>query len=87
MVRNPGKEHRAGSCTTVNFLSAKSALDEQKHVGAVMTDLSRAFDCLLRWFIGDFTLTPQYFESSLSVNCHDSHFHRLPTISLNRVCH
>ena len=43
-------------------------------------------DPLLRWFIGDFTLTPQYFESSLSVNCHDSHFHRLPTISLNRVC-
>ena len=41
---------------------------------------------ILRWFIGDFTLTPQYFESSLSVNCHDSHFHRLPTISLNRVC-
>ena len=40
----------------------------------------------LRWFIGDFTLTPQYFESSLSVNCHNSHFHRLPTISLNRVC-
>ena len=26
--------------------SAKSALDDQKHVGAVMTDLSRAFDCL-----------------------------------------
>ena len=40
----------------------------------------------LRWFIGDFTLTPQYFESSLSVNCHDGRFHRLPTISLNRVC-
>ena len=39
----------------------------------------------LRWFIGDFTLTPQYFESSLSVNCHDDRFHRLPTISLNRV--
>ena len=32
--------------------------------------------CDLRWFIGDFTLTPQYFASSLSVNCHDSHFHR-----------
>ena len=44
-------------------------------------------DWLLRWFIGDFTLTPQYFASSLSVNCHYSHFHRLPTISLNRVCH
>ena len=28
---------------------------------------------IVRWFIGDFTLTPQYFESSLSVNCHDSH--------------
>ena len=62
----------------------------------------------LRWFIGDFTLTPQIFwiefvsklsrqslspstdhkfESSLSLNCHYSHFHRLPTISLNRVCH
>ena len=35
---------------------------------------------LLRWFIGDFTLTPQYFASSLSVNCHDSQFHRLPTM-------
>ena len=32
----------------------------------------------LRWFIGDFTLTPQYFESSLTVNCHDGRFHRLP---------
>ena len=41
---------------------------------------------ILRWFIGDFTLTPQYFASSLSVNCHDSQFHRLPTISLHRVC-
>ena len=40
----------------------------------------------LRWLIGDFTLTPQYFASSLSVNCHDSQFHRLPTISLHRVC-
>ena len=31
----------------IDFIeSAKSALDEQKHVGAVMTDLSRAFDCL-----------------------------------------
>ena len=38
-------------------------------------------DRILRWFIGDFTLTPQYFASSLSVNCHDSQFHRLPTIS------
>ena len=28
-----------------------------------------------------FTLTPQYFESSLSVNCHDRRYHRLPTIS------
>ena len=45
------------------------------------------FSSIVRWFIGDFTLTPQYFESSLSVNCHYSHFHRLPTISLNRVCH
>ena len=41
---------------------------------------------LTRWFIGDFTLTPQYFASSLSVNCHDSQIHRLPTISLHRVC-
>ena len=29
--------------------------------------------------------TDHKFESSLSVNCHDSHFHRLPTISLHRV--
>ena len=34
----------------------------------------------VRWFIGDFTLTPQYFASSLSVNCHDSQFHLLPTM-------
>ena len=26
--------------------SAKSALDDKKHAGAVMMDLSRAFDCL-----------------------------------------
>ena len=31
----------------IDFIeSAKSALDDQKHVGTVMTDLSRAFDCL-----------------------------------------
>ena len=30
--------------------------------------------------------TDNKFASSLSVNCHDSHFHRLPTISLHRVC-
>ena len=45
----------------------------------------------LRWFICDFTLTPQYFASSLSVNCHDSQFHRLPTMkfasSLSVNCH
>ena len=64
----------------------------------------------IRWFIGDFALTPQYcefvsklsrqsvspstdhkFASSLSVNCHDSHFHRLPTMkfasSLSVSCH
>ena len=40
----------------------------------------------VRWFIGDFILTPQYFASSVSVNFPDSHFHRLPTISLHRVC-
>ena len=44
----------------------------------------------VRWFIGDFTLTPQYF-ASLSVNCHDSQFHRLPTMkfasSLSVNCH
>ena len=45
--------------------------------------MSRGAAILLRWFIGDFTLTPQYFASSLSVNCHDSQFHRLPTISEN----
>ena len=32
-----------------------------------------SYSAMIRWFIGDFTLTPQYFESSLSVNCHDSH--------------
>ena len=32
----------------------------------------------LRWFIGDFTLTPPYLESGVSVNCHDGRFHRLP---------
>ena len=45
----------------------------------------------VRWFIGDFTRTPQYFASSLSVNCHDSQFHRLPTMkfasSLLVNCH
>ena len=30
--------------------------------------------------------TNHKFESRLSVNCHDRRFHRLPTISLNRVC-
>ena len=43
----------------------------------------------LRWFIGDFT--PQYFASRLSINCHDSQFHRLPTMkfasSLSVNCH
>ena len=28
----------------------------------------------LRWFIGDFTRTFQFFESSLSVNCYDGRF-------------
>ena len=37
----------------------------------------------IRWLIGDFTLTPQYFELSLSVNCHDGRFHRLSTIMFN----
>ena len=37
----------------------------------------------LRWFIDDFTLTPQYFASSLSVNCHDSQFHRASSLSVN----
>ena len=40
----------------------------------------------VRWFIGDFALTLQYLASSLSVNCHDGQFHRLPTISLHLVC-
>ena len=42
---------------------------------------------ILRWFIGDFTLTPQYFASSLSVNCHDSQFHRLPTMKFALSLH
>ena len=36
---------------------------------------------ILRWFIGDFTLTSQFCTSNLSVNCHDGRLHRLPTIS------
>ena len=35
------------------------------------TRIFATLDPSLRWFIGDFPLTPQYFESSLSVNCHD----------------
>ena len=26
----------------------------------------------VRWFLCDFTLTSQYYESSLSVNCHST---------------
>ena len=40
---------------------------------------------ILRWFIGDFTLTPQYFASSLSVNCHYSQFHRSTSVKLTVV--
>ena len=58
------------------------------YVDAAQRQLGHNYD---DFFIGDFTLTPQYFASSLSVNCHDSQFHRLPTMkfasSLSVNCH
>ena len=39
----------------------------------------------VRWFIGDFTLTPQYFASNLSVNCHDTDHKFASSLSVN--CH
>ena len=40
------KGHNTEPCLNVMIESWKRALDQKKNVGAVLTDLSKAFDCL-----------------------------------------
>ena len=82
-------EHFETIATTPRFTVTMTVPDHSRLttiITIVMKRIQKLCDLHIRWFIGDFALTSQYFASSLSVNCHDRRFHRLPTISLHRVC-
>ena len=40
------KNHSTGQCLTIMIEVWKKALDSKTYAGAVLTDLSKAFDCL-----------------------------------------